>query len=184
MAESWNGSCGEVYLGKESYDKMSLGKKITYYNNLIVIHEYYFCYIDDLNDIMGELQIKKTSAKRSTEYKRRRLNEQRQVKKRALEEVHKIGLPGCLLKENMTDEEKVAHRKYYINITRLIYSAKILFFLIERIVDMKKEKLSDFFKEKKEETRKYWAFKGAQDYEREVDDVIDEVENEIRKRRK
>ena len=70
------------------------------------------------------------------------------------------------------------------NITRLIYSAKVLFFLIERIVDMKKEKLDDFFKEKKEETRKYWVFKGAQDYEREVDDVINEVENEIRKRRK
>ena len=61
---------------------------------------------------MSELKIKETAAEEDTKFKRRRLNEQRRIKKRSLEEVRRVGIPESQL--NMTDDEKVAYRKYYI----------------------------------------------------------------------
>ena len=61
---------------------------------------------------MSELKIKETAAEEDIKFKRRRLNEQRRIKKRSFEEVRKVGIPGSWL--NMTDDEKVAYRKYYI----------------------------------------------------------------------
>ena len=61
---------------------------------------------------MSELKIKETAAEEDTKFKRRMLNEQRRIKKRSFEEVRKVGIPGSRL--NMTDDEKIAYRKYYI----------------------------------------------------------------------
>ena len=52
------------------------------------------------------------------------------------------------------------------------------------MVDEKNAKLEIFFKEKREEARKCWALRGTQEHARIVNETIDEVENEIRKKRK
>ena len=107
-------------------DNMTLGKKMAYYNNLLVKHYFYFA--DELRSQMRDAQKEYLRAASHHRVKEERYEELHDNRRGALRQIDNLTQQiQNKKKENMTDDEKLELGKYFKDINFIFFNLKKLF---------------------------------------------------------